>query len=172
MNADLENELKELGPGYRAVVDRLMAARTVEPRRGLAPVDGEACGKSGLRGVWRPAWCVAASIVVLLGMAFLFRGNEQEEKRYTVRVLDATTAYRLAYSENARDLDAILASQRQDGSWDNDFITCQNAAALRHGRDADSRVAYRKAVRYLKSKGLAPLSDDQLRARVEFARRF
>ncbi|MBQ6137808.1 MAG: hypothetical protein IJI73_10615, partial [Kiritimatiellae bacterium] len=66
---------------------------------------------------------------------------------------------------------AILASQRADGSWTNDFITRQNAAALRRGESAAAKVAYRRAVRYLRSRGLSPLSDEELRDRGESAAR-
>ena len=163
MNRDLEEQLAEMGGEYRAVVDRLRSARTVSPRATVLETLKKP--ERGARHVLvRVGWLVAASLFVAIGLAIVF-------ERPAAPSLSGSV-YTIAYAPTEEALGRIVASQRADGSWENDFITCQNAAALRHGRDADSRVAYRKAVRYLKSKGLAPLSDDQLRARVEFARRF
>ena len=68
---------------------------------------------------------------------------------------------------------AIVRTQHADGSWDNDFLTRQNAAALRAASGDAPRIAYRRAVRYLRAKGLTPLSDAELRARGDrAARRF
>ena len=70
------------------------------------------------------------------------------------------TPYTLALTPTPAAIDEIVRTQAADGSWANDFLTRQNAAALREV-DATS-VAYRKAVRYLRTKGLAPLTDDEL----------
>ena len=45
----------------------------------------------------------------------------------------------------------------------------QNAAALRASEDARMKIAYRRAVRYLRSKGLNPLTDEELKLRGEYA---
>ena len=47
----------------------------------------------------------------------------------------------------------------------------RSAAALRASGDERMRVAYRRAVRYLRTKGLAPLTDAELKARGEYAAR-
>ena len=41
----------------------------------------------------------------------------------------------------------------------------QNAAALRKAGDAASQIAYKRAVRYLRTKGLDPISDLELEQR-------
>ena len=55
--------------------------------------------------------------------------------------------------EYRMSVDEMLATQNPDGSWQNDFLTRRNAAALR-GIPA-ARVSYKKAVRYLNAKGLS-----------------
>ena len=81
------------------------------------------------------------------------------------------SAYVLAYSPDAATVAVIVRTQHADGSWDNDFLTRQNAAALRSASGDAPRIAYRRAVRYLRAKGLAPLSDAELRARGDRAAR-
>ena len=77
--------------------------------------------------------------------------------------------YTIAYAPTDEALEAIVASQRADGSWSNDFITRQNAAALRASCDERMRIAYCRAVRYLRSRGLSPLTDDELKVRGKYA---
>ena len=161
MNGDLESTLNELGPEYRAVVVRLRSAREVEP--------------SGTRAFslprtewWRHVgYLVAASIVVALGLSIFMQGaaNAPREPYAGAKV------YTVAYAPTEEALEVIVASQRADGSWTNDFITRQNAAALRASEDARMKIAYRRAVRYLRSKGLAPLTDEELKLRGEYAAR-
>jgi len=148
MTKDLEDTLAELGPEYRAVVDRLLG--TPRPVRTLPRLGTLAA---------------AASVLVLLGLGFLFR------EPAVPRADSFRTAYTAAYASDDAALASILASQRADGSWGNDFITCQNAAVLRGARDEAQHIAYKKALRYLRSRGLRPLSDDELRARVVAAAR-
>lgn len=158
MNADLERTLAEMGPEYRAVVDRMTGAFASEeaPRaRVLAP----------LAPWWRKSAWLAASLLVCAGLAALLM------PRSVPAASEMRSAYTLAYSTDAVTLDVMLRTQKADGSWDNDFITQQNAAALRGTSDPETRVAYRRAVRYLRTKGLAPLSDSELRARGIFAAR-
>jgi len=153
MTKDLEETLSELGAGYREVVERLRACE-VAPR---APS----------RGRWRrlapPAYLAAASVAAaLLGSAWLFSARRGPAQG------DARRAYTAAYERDGAALAAMLASQRADGSWANDFLTLQNAAALRAAGGKPS-VAYKKAVRYLRSRGLNPLTEDELRLRAAAA---
>ena len=161
MNGDLEKTLNELGPEYRAVVARLRSAREVEP--------------SGTRAFslprtewWRHVgYLVAASLLVALGLSIFMQdaANAPREPYAGAKV------YTVAYAPTEEALEIIVASQRADGSWSNDFITRQNAAALRASEDARMKIAYRRAVRYLRSKGLAPLTDEELKLRGEYAAR-
>ncbi len=73
--------------------------------------------------------------------------------------------YQIAFAANTAAQATLIATQRADGSWENDYLTRQNAAALREAQTAESRLAYRRAVRYLRSKGLEPLSQLELRLR-------
>ena len=163
MNADLEETVGELGPGYRDVVARLRAAREVEP--GKAPVTGRAGAAPWCAARSPFSYLVAASLVAALALAVLYvmprGGSTAAEVPLTV--------YTVAYAPTEEALEAIVASQRADGSWSNDFLTRQNAAALRASDEDRMRVAYRRAVRYLRSKGLAPLTDEELRQRGEYA---
>lgn len=159
MNADLEKTLAELGPGYRAVVDRMVGA--------FDGADAPAARVMPRRAAfWRhPALLAAACGACLLGAAALFVRPDAP----TEPVNAARSAYVLAYSPDAATVAAIVRTQRADGSWDNDFLTRQNAAALRSASGDATRIAYRRAVRYLRAKGLAPLSDAELRARGDRA---
>lgn len=157
MNADLEAQLEEMGGAYRQVVKRLRSGRTVEPRS--VSVIGRPVGvRSSLA---RVGWLVAASLFLAICLALFL------ERR--PRVEPSDTVYTVAYVPTEAALAAIVASQRADGSWENDFITRQNAAALRHGTDGEVRIAYKRAVRFLRSRGLEPLSDEELRLRGAFA---
>ena len=163
MNADLEATLDELGPGYRAVVGRLCAAATVEPRaerpRGQAP------WRRGPALWWpRAGYLVAASLFAAIALSIFLQPTRPTAVPGSARI------YTVAYVRDEAALKELVASQRADGSWDNDFLTRQNAAALRGV--AMARVPYRKAVRYLKAKGLSPLTDAELRARGAFAAQY
>ena len=79
----------------------------------------------------------------------------------------APAVYTVAYASDEFALRAILDSQRSDGSWSNDYLTMQNAAALRRAHDEASQIAYKRAVRYLRTKGLGPISDAELRERSD-----
>jgi len=163
MNRDLEAQLQEMGPDYRAVVDRLVGAYRPYGETCEATAAVSEDSRRGRILGWSAAYLVAASLLVCLGLAFCFRGNRAEPKVYAVRVSDARLAYTLAYANGETSVRNLLESQRADGSWSNDFQTRQNAAALR-GNPA-AAVAYKKAVRYLRAKGLVPLSDEELKAR-------
>jgi len=159
MNGDLENTLNELGPEYRDVIARLRSAREVEP--------SDTRVSSFPRTEWRRriGYLVAASIAVALGLSIFMQdaANAPREPYAGAKV------YTVAYAPTEEALEIIVASQRADGSWTNDFITRQNAAALRVSDDARMKIAYRRAVRYLRSKGLSPLTDDELKVRGEYA---
>ena len=156
MTKDLEETLAGLGPGYREVIDRMRAA--YEPaavRTGAAP--------RGFASWWGVSYLVAASLHVALGLSVMFREPAVRGRS------DAKFAYTVAYARDGAALECIAGSQRADGSWENDFLTQLNAAALRGAADDGLRVAYKKAVRYLRSKGLRPLSDEELRRRGDMA---
>ena len=161
MNEDLESTINELGPEYRAVVARLRSACEVEPSGTRV--------SSFPRTEWRRhvGYLVAASLLVALGLSIFMQdaANAPREPYAGARV------YTVAYAPTEEALEIIVASQRTDGSWSNDFITRQNAAALRVSDDARMKIAYRRAVRYLRSKGLSPLTDEELKLRGEYAAR-
>ena len=153
MNEDLENTLAELGPEYRDVVSRLRAAQEVEPtRRGVVHIS------------WRrwAASLVAATLLVVVGFSVL-------TSRTPVAASCETGPYTLALAPNDTAIGELVRTQRADGSWDNDYLTRQNAAALKDV--ASAKVAYRRAVRYLRAKGLSPLSPEELRHRGDLAAR-
>ena len=159
MNGDLESTINELGPEYRDVVARLKSACEVESSGSRA--------FTLPRTEWRRhvGYLVAASLAVALGLSvFLQNAAKAPREPYA-----GAKVYTVAYAPTEEALEIIVASQRADGSWSNDFITRQNAAALRASDDARMKIAYRRAVRYLRSKGLSPLTDDELKVRGEYA---
>lgn len=169
MNADLEETLKELGEGYRPVVDRLLAARTAETERTARRPTVR------LRLVrWTAAGLLAASVA---GVCLMMRTAAVDEPPVAASETPAVpaaepspaTPYTLALAPTPAAIDEIVRTQAADGSWANDFLTRQNAAALREA-DATS-VAYRKAVRYLRTKGLTPLTGDELHVLAARAKR-
>lgn len=162
MNADLEKTVEELGPAYRDVVARLRASREVEPTR-IGP-KAPAPGRASRSPV---SYLAAASLAAALALAVLYVAPRGGDAAAEVPL----TVYTVAYAPTEEALELILASQRADGSWSNDFLTRQNAAALRASDDERMRVAYRRAVRYLRTKGLSPLTDAELKARGEYAAR-
>ena len=48
----------------------------------------------------------------------------------------------------------MIATQRSDGSWQNDFLTRRNAAALKDCTTPAAQIAYKKAMRNLRSRGI------------------
>ena len=158
MSKDLEETLAELGPEYRMVVDRLRAA--------YPEVEPAAVRKR--RVVRRPFFAAAASAAGFLAAASVALAvffSAPQARNSTEGAF--TGDYSLAYSG---DVESLLRTQRADGSWANDFLTRQNAAALRSAKGlAGADVAYRRAVRYLRTKGLSPLSDVELHDRGTFA---
>lgn len=165
MTKDLENTLTELGSGYREVVDRLRSAYR-SPLPFSFPEAKENRPRPGRIAGWSVGYLVAASFLVFLGIGVAFRSSQ-------VRCWppESCAVYTVAYAPNAAALAVIVNSQRADGSWSNDFLTQQNAAALRGAEGVSERIAYKKAIRYLRSKGLRPLSDEELKARGDAAAR-
>ncbi len=151
MNKDLEATLAELGPDARAVVARLHAAREVEPSRCFRPPL-----VARLRSrVWLRAGSLAAASLVAAALFAVFCRCAPQAGKGDANV------YTLAYQPTAEARATLIASQRANGSWENDFLTRQNAAALREMRTGAARVAYLRAVRYLRAKNLAPLTPDE-----------
>ena len=126
MNRDLEETLNEMGPEYRAVVARLK---------------GEGRKEKGER--W---WLVAASLLILVGFGVVFL-RRQDFRHETEDMSFAPREYRASVAE-------MIATQNADGSWKNDFLTRRNAAALKLCGDPAAQVAYKKAMRNLRSRGV------------------
>ena len=172
MTRDLEETLRELGDGYRPVVERLLAAYSAETRPdplSTVSADASCAGRTASAVAWGVAMLAAASLVAFLGFGLVFRDAAPAERVYAVRVSDAAREYQLAVVRDDRAVQEMIRTQRADGGWGSDFLTRQNAAALRASEDERMRVAYRRAVRYLRTKGLAPLTDAELKARGEYA---
>jgi len=146
MNTDLENTLAGLGADYFAMVERLKAPFEEKPRARRSS----------------PVWLMAASLLVaaLAAVAVLRPWPAAMGRRA------APGEYMKAY-RGADVVEELLSTQNPDGSWQSDYLTRQNAAALKDV--ANASVAYRKALRYLRSRGLAPLSDEEFRRRAVLA---
>ena len=147
MTKDLEETLQELGPGYRAVVDRLVAGDALpampQPRRLFA---------------FRPAVLAAASVVAMLGAVAVLTGRHGDSASvaacYTVRATDALNEYRLAEVRGDEAVKEMIRTQNPDGSWKNDFLTRRNADALAARPEAAAQIASKKARRNLRARGL------------------
>ena len=148
MTKDLEETLAGMGPAYRAVVDRLINGAEAAPRpgrRSLAfPPPRHRFSRLPLR--------TAAALLILLGLGLVFL-------RRDVRPADAPTPaaareYRLADTPGSEAVEEMIRTQNADGSWQNDFLTRRNAAALSHSSLVEARVAYKKAMRNLRVRGL------------------
>jgi hypothetical protein len=146
MTKDLKDQLDEMGHDYYDVVNKLL--RSPE----ISFVDQKHNG-------WMTIFKIAATIAAILAFAvFFFKSTCETENVYTARVVTGVEMYRLAYSKSSDAIDRILETQAPNGSWQNDFLTQQNAAALKeHSHDNNNvRIAYLRAARYLRSKGLSP----------------
>lgn len=155
MTKDLEDTLNELGPEYRTVVNRLrapFAERPVGTSR-----------RHGPRLSARP-YLLAASLLLVVGLVVW--NCSHAPRRSASDCIAAPRIYTVAYASDEFALKAIVASQRRDGSWSNDYLTMQNAAALRRAHDETAKIAYKRAVRYLRTKGLDPISDAELEQRT------
>ena len=132
MSRDLEEQLSEMGPEYRAVVLRLRAAREAQGIRDQG---------SGIRG-----WLVAASLFLLVGLGIFFATSRPRN------LVTSQPAY--GAHEYQMDVLEMIATQNPDGSWKNDFLTRRNAAALKVCGDPVAQVAYKKAARNLRLRGI------------------
>ena len=129
MSRDLERQLDEMGPEYRAVVARLRAGREVTTR-----------AARGTRG-----WLVAASLLVAFALAVPSLSRLSCPSCLSSH--PPPREYRAGISE-------MIATQNCDGSWQNDFLTRRNAAALKDCNSLAARIAYKKAVRNLRLRGI------------------
>lgn len=145
MNKDLQATLDELGPEYHRLV-----------REMRAPFEPERAGARRIP-VWKIGYLAAALLLVVLGLVAIFCPVHTASR-------PAPHIYTIAYADTPDSLQAIVAAQRADGSWENDFLTRQNAAALQNDTDPKARIAYLRAVRYLRKKGLAPFSVQEFNA--------
>lgn len=153
MTEDLEATLEELGPESRRVVDRLTAAYRPMRAAALPPARRR-------RALLGPAgYLAAASLAVGLGLGVLFgraragsSASPSPDRVYTVRATTAENEYLLAIVRDDAAVQEIIRTQRPDGSWKNDFLTRQNAAALMHCKGEAAQVAFRKAIRNLRAR--------------------
>ena len=141
MTKDLEETLNELGPEYRALVARL--------RR-----DG------GLKtrdvGVWRSNYCRAAALALLLFFPCLFLrlSNAPTASDLATSHSAAPRVYQLADLATPAAVAELVRTQQADWSWANDFLTRRNALALKDCADGEAQIAYRKAMRNLRLRGM------------------
>lgn len=139
MNRDLEETLNELGPDYCAVVARLRAGR--EAASGF-----RSSGDS--RSSSRAAYLVAASLLVLIGLTVVHLSQSQSQTtNHKPQTPSCPREYRATVAE-------MIATQNPDGSWQNDFLTRRNAAALKDSDNLAAQIAYKKAMRNLRARGV------------------
>ena len=139
MNRDLEETLNELGPDYRAVVARLRAGRE-------AASGSRSSGDS--RSSSRTAYLVAASLLVLIGLTVVHLSQSQSQTtNHKPQTPSCPREYRATVAE-------MIATQNPDGSWQNDFLTRRNAAALKDSDNLAAQIAYKKAMRNLRARGV------------------
>lgn len=141
MNRDLEETLNELGPDYRAVVARLRAGR--EAASGSR-------SSSDSRSSSRAAYLVAASLLVLIGLTVVHLSQSQSQSQ-TTNLKPQTPSCPREYRATVAEM---IATQNPDGSWQNDFLTRRNAAALKVCGDPAAQIAYKKAMRNLRARGV------------------
>lgn len=167
MSRDLENQLDELGPEYRAVVARLRAGREAEPSASRLP---SFVSRPWSRAFRLASYLTAASLFLLAGFGALFltqggrettgtRREAKDVRRMTGdggRGAPGAHEYRLAVLDNEASMREMIATQNADGSWQNDFLTRRNADTLKRwgARDPAAHVAYKKALRNLRVRGL------------------
>ena len=143
MSRDLEEQLDEMGPEYRNLVARLKDAREADFRRETLGVRR----RGFVSKVFRlKSYLTAASLLVFVGIGVVFLGrknvrSEAQDSGFGPR------EYRASVAE-------MIATQNPDGSWKNDFLTRRNAAALKSCGDLAAQVAYKKALRNLRARGV------------------
>ena len=139
MNRDLEEQLDEMGPEYRTIVARLRGAETAPPHETTLLRGGSVSLPHGRR------WLVAASLLVILGLGVFFQTSQTSQ---------TSQVFSYGAHEYQMDVAEMIATQNPDGSWKNDFLTRRNAAALKVCGDPAAQVAYKKAMRNLRSRGV------------------
>ena len=144
MSRDLEETLAGMGPEYRAVVARLRGAREAADFRR----DTFDAGRRGfVSEVFRlKSYLTAASLLVIFGLGVFFATSQPRNLATSQPVYGA--------HEYQMDVLEMIATQNPDGSWKNDFLTRRNAAALKVCGDPAAQVAYKKAVRNLRVRGI------------------
>ena len=147
MTKDLDETLQELGPAYRAVVGRLCEAYAPSSAP-TAPASS--CGRPVLRRIGFAGPCLAAaSLLAALALGVVFRPAAR-----SVRTPTAANEYALAQSRSEAAVAEMIRTQNPDGSWKTDYLTRQNAAALRLCASGEAQLAYKKAMRNLRVRGL------------------
>ncbi|MBR2921356.1 MAG: hypothetical protein IKC27_08390 [Kiritimatiellae bacterium] len=163
MSEDLDRTLNELGVEYVSVVARLKTLREVVPA-------GRAHARKRKWLSWT-ASAVAASLIIAAALAVFFNGPEASCNHASQSSANSRMPYMLAFSASDKDvLEEIKRTQNPDGSWMNDSLTRQNAAVLK--KFDGKSIACRKAARYLRFKGIPPLSDSEFRHLEESSVRF
>ena len=154
MTEDLEKTLDEMGAGYREVVGRLTAAY----RPMSLPAAG---GTVAPRRRHMAAYLAAASLLLAVALCAVFgarrarnAGPCESSCVYTVRATTAENEYRLAIVRDDAAVQEMIRTQRPDGSWKNDFLTKRNAEVLKDCPGEAARIAYKKAIRNLRSRGV------------------
>ena len=143
MSRDLDEQLDEMGPEYREVVARLRAGREAE--FGQRTTDSR---QRSLSFVLCPlSWLVAASLLVILGLSAIFCHSN-------IRTFEHSNNSPFGPSEYRASVAEMIVTQNPDGSWKNDFLTRRNAAALKVCGDPAAQIAYKKAVRNLRLRGI------------------
>lgn len=161
MTEDFKETLDELGPEYIQVVDKLKKLGEIEPRNGRFLVKRSVFFK-------RIGVLLAASLTLVIAMTFYFVKSNWDKKGIAEIDISASKPYFLAFNlTDERSIEEIKRTQKPDGSWHNDLLTRQNATALM--KVDKSSLAYRKAMRYLRSKGLSPLSDSEFQSLKELS---
>lgn len=161
MTEDFKETLDELGPEYIQVVDKLKNLGEIEPRNGRFFVKRSVFFK-------RIGVLLAASLTLVIAMTFYFVKSNWDKKGIAEIDISASKPYFLAFNlTDERSIEEIKRTQKPDGSWNNDLLTRQNATALM--KVDKSSLAYRKAMRYLRSKGLSPLSDSEFQSLKELS---
>ena len=144
MSRDLEEQLSEMDPEYGTVVMRLRGAREAED---FSRETLDVRRRGFVSKVFRLRfYLTAASLLVFAGLGVFFLGR-QDFRRETEDISFAPPEYRASVSE-------MIATQNPDGSWRNDFLTRHNAAALKVCDNPAAQIAYKKAVRNLRLRGI------------------
>lgn len=154
MTKDLEQTLDELGPGYRAVVKRLTDA--------YPPPVARSSGRRLFGSRHAAAYLAAASLLVCVGLCIVFGVSRRTGAQpstvptrvYTVRATTAENEYRLALIRDDAAVQEMIRTQNPDGSWQNDFLTRRNAEALKDCKSPAAQIAYKKAIRNLRARGV------------------